>query len=582
MSTRYLQALMLALLASGCGRIVPLDRDAVADGDVEGDLPSEVVDVTGEDLTGDPGPCTTDEDCDDDDPCTDDTCMDGGTCDHAYNTEPCSDAWECTTGETCDGAGNCTGGMLDDTVCGTGELCRPDCFPETGCGLAPTWLVVDCPDEATLPADASCTLTLDGVADQVGCIDCTTEIGPVVIARDDFGDASGTCGMGGWSLLTGSACLDRVDDGAPCTLGGGARVCCADAGTIAVSVSSDCRLRTDARLNCGGAGDSCEWRMERTLDTSDLSDIEVCFSTAHSGATENEGMLLYAEDSSHAEQVFCQMGPPATAAPVDREWPHCVALPSWAADNTALVLRFIMHSHDDDDRLYLDDVVVRGWPAGCTPSRTAVLEEDFDPCTSIIGDGWNGWSVTGSPDCSDTCTGGSPGAARASDETWTLSRTVDTSTLGTDVRLCFDAGDTDAVSSSEQIQVEIDTGTGWQEAWYWERDWGASGECERVCLNLSDIDPSSARNPSLQIRFTVQSGNTDSYVYIDDIVLDGAAFCDGAGSASVGVVADAGGGSYTFDLVDDAGIPMWADVTCSWDDPPDPVVGSDGTAFTSP
>ena len=378
--------LTLLLTLTGCGKIKPVADggddpgpdapDAGDDVDTDAadaaDAATETVDVVDDDA---PPPCTTDEDC------------------------------------------------------APGELCRPECFPG-GCGTPPASLVVDCPDAVTLPATAGCSISLDGVAGQSACIDCTTEIGPVTIARDDFGDTGGTCGMGGWSMVTGDVCSDQVDDGGPCTPGGGPRTCCSDASTVVASVSSDCRLRTDARLNCSGDGDSREWRMERTLDTRGLTDIEVCFDTAHYGATDNDGILLYAEDSTHSEQVFCQMGPPGTGAPADREWPHCVTLPAWAEDNPALVLRFVMHSHDDDDRLYVDDIVVRGWPSGCTPSRTVAFEEDFDPCTSIIGDGWNGWTVTGTPSCSDRCSGGSPYCSTGSKMTLSTSGTWTTVSSG--------------------------------------------------------------------------------------------------------------------------------------------------------
>ncbi len=526
--------LTLLLSLAGCGKIKPAE-DGGADG---GPDARDAVDAAG-DEDADPVDAASEADAEDDAPTV------------------------CTT----------------DEDCAPGELCRPDCFPAAGCGTAPASLVVDCPDGVTLPDTAPCSITLDGVDGQSACIDCTTEIGPVAIVHDDFGDASGTCGMGGWSMVTGAVCADRVDDGAPCTPGGGLRTCCADASTVATSVSSDCRLRTDARLNCGGSGDSREWRMERTLDTRGLTDVEVCFNTAHSGATDNDGILLYAEDGGHSEQVFCQMGPPGTGAPADREWPRCITLPDWAENNPALVLSFVLHSHDDDDRLYLDDLVVRGWPSGCTASRSVAFEEDFDPCTSIIGDGWNGWTVTGSPDCRDMCTGGSPGAARATNETWSMSHSVDTSAIARDVRLCFAAGEAFASTSSDRLQVEIDTGTGWQEAWYWEQGLSFGGACVDVCLNLSDIDPAAARNPALQIRFTLQSSDTSRSIYIDDIVLDGAVLCDGTGSASAGTVSDDGGGSYSLDLSDTAGTPMWVELSCSWDSPPAPVTGSDGTRF---
>ncbi|MBW2264110.1 MAG: hypothetical protein JRG91_19270 [Deltaproteobacteria bacterium] len=577
---------MIILVAiAGCGKVQPVkdggdgEADAPDAGDATGDLPTDGSDVTTDDA---PTVCVTDEDCDDGDPCTDDACVDGESCDHSFNTEPCSDGYDCTTGDICDGAGSCTGGTPDDGACGSGELCRPECFSATGCGAAPTSLVVDCPDTVTLPAAASCSISLDGVAGQSACIDCTTGIGPVVLSNDDFEGTGGACGgLGGWSLVTCDNCMESVSSGAPCTPGGRTTTCCSDASTIIANPGSDCFLRSDRDNNC--SGDEREWRIERTHDTSGLADIEVCFRIAEDGATNNEGVLLHAEDSTHSEQVFCQMGPIMAGGPAEMEWPYCVVLPAWAQDNPALVLRFIVHSHDGGDILYLDDIVVRGWPDVCTFTRTVAFEEDFDPCPSPtrIADGWNGWSVTtdgAGPTCTNVCTGGTSGGARAADEEWTMIHAVDTSGLDADVRLCFDVGDHRA-DGGEWIKVSLDTGGWWLDAWEWEDQWGTDDACERVCLNLTDIDRAAARNPGLRIRFNVRSDASDRFVYIDDVVVDGVALCDGTGSLLLDTPSDEGGGSYTIEMENDAGTQMWAEMTCSWDSPPTPVTGSDGTRF---
>ncbi len=71
-------------------------------------------------------------------------------------------------------------------------------------------------------------------------------------------------------------------------------------------------------------------------------------------------------------------------------------------------------------------------------------------------------------------------------------------------------------------------------------------------------------------------------MFIDDIVVDGAVYCDGSGSVSTSTMTDTGGGGYSFDLSDDAGVPMGAYAVCSWDTPPVPITGRDGTWFTRP
>jgi hypothetical protein len=271
-----------------------------------------------------------------------------------------------------------------------------------------------------------------------------------------------------------------------------------------------------------------------------------------------------------------------------QEWPYCASLPAWAEDNADLGILVIAHSHDDDDALFVDDIVMHGWPASCPPTRSTVFTEDFDPCpvTSPIPSGWNGWTITGTgpgsgPECATVCSGGTPGGARVRNDEWTMSHVVDTSTLDGDVRLCFDVGD-DNSDQDEWIEVSFMTGSTWWSAWYWENEWGPDGDCRRVCLNLSDLDPFAARNRSLQIRFTLSSSNTDEHVFIDDIVVDGAVYCDGSGSVSTGAITDTGGGSYSFDMSDDAGVPLGGYAICSWDTPPDPIFGWAGTWFMLP
>jgi hypothetical protein len=343
-------------------------------------------------------------------------------------------------------------------------------------------------------------------------------------------------------------------------------------------------LRSDRNLNC--SADEREVRARRGVDTTGVGNVEVCFDIAESGADANEGIFLLASDGSHDEQVWCLNGPPT---PGDRdvndfEWPVCVDLPGWAADNPDLELTFVMHSHDNNDAVYLDDILVRGWPLSCTPSRIVAFEEDFEPCapSDPIADGWNGWAVTGTggPACEDRCTGGSAGGASVLDGQWTMTHAVDASALQTDVRLCFDVGG-DRCNAGEMILVSFDAGdgTGLQEAWYWEQEWGPDGTCQRVCVLLSEIDPDVLGEPSLLISFQLTSDDGDRWVFIDDVVVDGAGRCDGAGVVDVGAISDGGSGDYSFDLTDIAGGPAPVWVTCSWDSPTPPVEDTEYTIF---
>jgi hypothetical protein len=529
--------------------------------------------------------------------CTAGTCEASSVCDgtggctvtYSAPGTACSDAYRCTTGDSCDGSGTClSGSTLDDSLCSPGEICRPTCFPSGGCGVPPAALEVKCDDTQVLTADAACTITLDGLAGQIPCLACETEIGMVTLSLDHFTGTGGACGLGGWSLVTGPNCRDRIDEGAGCTPGGAVKTCCSDASTIDDDVYGDCMLRTDKGTNCGGSGDSREWRITRDYDTRGLADLELCFRIGDDRATDNDGILVYAIDPTHSEQVFCLEGPPVAGNVDFVEWPYCVDLSAtwpWVEDNANLTLLFIAHSHDDNDVLFLDDVVLRGWSDTCTPTRTTVFTEDFDPCpgTDPIPDGWNGWSIVGGPSCDSVCTGGSAGGAVSSSGTWTMTHGVDTSTIDGDVTLCFDVGDDDS-DGNEYIQVLFDAadGSGWQEAWYWEDEWGTDGACRRVCLHLSDIDRDAARNPDLRIRFEVYSDSSSRLVFIDDVVVDGAVYCDGSGSVGTSSLTERSGGNYDFALSDDAGVPMGAYAVCTWDTATPPVTGAGGTRFLSP
>jgi hypothetical protein len=410
----------------------------------------------------------------------------------------------------------------------------------------------------------------------------------VTLSSDDFEDpTAGTCGMGSWSIVSGTTCTDAVDSGGPCSPGSPGNTCCDDTSTILYDLGGDCVLRTDRDTNCGGTGDSREWRIGHDYDTTGLSDLEICLSIASDSATSNDGILIYAEDPGHGAQVFCQMGSPVWGA-VDLEWPYCAPLPSWAEDNPDLTLTIIAHSHDDRDVLYVDDVVVKGWTDSCTPSRSTVFTEDFDPCpvTDPIPSGWNGWTIStvppgDGPACLTVCTGGSAGGVRAENEQLSMSHVVDTSAVDGDVRLCFFVGD-DHSDAGEWISVWMDAGGGTTEVWYWDTQWGTDGACGKVCVGLSDVDPRAARNPGLVVGFTIASNSTGDRVFIDDVVVDGAVYCAGTGSVTAGPISEVGGGLYSFPLTDVAGVPMGATAVCTWDTPPDPVTGWDATWFRVP
>jgi hypothetical protein len=494
----------------------------------------------------------------------------------------CVDGYSCTESDQCDGFGTCEG-TPNDGLCSVLQLCRPACFPSTGCGTPPSSLTLACPPTQTLPSDATCGIAL-GITGQVPCLDCTAEVGQVILSHTTFDGGSGTCGLDGWTMRSGSGCWDSVTG---CTPAGSGWPCCDIAdGNVLRNISGDCVMRTMQNGNCGGGYE--EWQIERTFDTRGLNNLEVCFNIMDYDATSNEGILLYAEDSTYSTRIFCLTGPPVTGPiPVDtEEYPYCATLPGWAENNPDVTLKFIAHSENDGEALYLDDIVVRGRSSVCAETRSTVFTEDFDPCpgSDPIPNGWNGWTVSllrgSGPECGSWCSGGT-GGARTSNDEWYMIHSVDASTLDGDVRLCFDVGD-DTSDWNEWIEVSFNTGTGWQEAWYWENELGTDGSCRRICVNLTDLDPDANNNPNLQIMFWLSSNVWSEQMFIDDIEVDGAVYCAATGKVSLSPVVDVGGGGYTFDIENDTGLPLGVWVDCSWDSPPTPISDSDMTRFISP
>jgi cysteine-rich repeat protein len=560
------------------------------------------------DLCDAAGLCTgTGSPCDDALPCTEDTCDEtSDTCSNPFNgigcfidsacydsgdhdpaddcraCDPAADpaAWTARpagspcagdgilcSDDTCDGSGRCLSSP-SDLNCPPGAPCLPSCAVDaSGCVTPPARLLLSCASPVA-PADPSaCTIDLGSLGGQAPCLSCRTKAGKVVIDSSDFGDAPAACEPDGWSLATGNACTGDVSGCAP----SGTTQCCDNFSSMCGFQLGTFLLRSDRGLGCPTAGRE-EWRIAKTFDTSGLQDIELCFRLADSGATAADGLLVYAGDASHDQQVYCSNGGPQPE--VDGIlYPVCVSLPPWAGGNPALTLTFIAHSENAWERIYLDDIKLNGWLASCGPTVRTVLSESFTGC------GLGAWTVTGTPSCPGTwgCSGASLQASGAS---WTITRQVDATGLDADVTLCFSYGDGGAFSPSGiQVQFDARGGLGWQSAWSHTGNTGPDRTCRQVCVDLADINPGVNRNSRLLVRFTVtaQPGQTFD---LDDITLSGAAYCDGSALVSTGPVSETSPGTYSLSASDLSGSRLDAYVECSWDSPPSPVEGWSRVDFT--
>ena len=506
---------------------------------------------------GDP----TDTDCD-----NPDTCDGTGGCQDNYEPDgtpcPVGDGIDCTD-DLCNGTGTCVI-TPDDMNCAPLSLCLPDCrLDATGCVPIPEYLDLTCTTPVMPPATSGCTIDLDGLTGQLNCLSCSSEVGMVEIDFSDFELGGAGCDLDGWTIVpdTGNQCSRNVGTHPACTQSAAMERCCDNMNAICHNIDGSDVLRSD--------DDLCreQWRLYKSFDTTGLSNLELCFDFGESGATDNEGLLVYISDSGHADElVFCEYTP---RDDVDGfMYPQCVSLAAydWANNNPDLVIMFLAHSEQDNDEIYLDNVRLKGWVSSCPPTYPEVLNDNFNACN--LG----AWTVTGAPVCPGTwnCDGSSLQTSVSS--SWTIERQVDVSSLDGNVKLCFDYGDQGG-GFAESIDVDFDAqrGAGWQSAWSQaDDDLGTDATCMQICVNLSDINSDVNRNPDLLIRFSLAAGAFGTY-NLDNVIVSGAQYCDGSGTVTLSAIAELGAGLYGFTAADDAGNRLDADINCTWDTPPTPV-----------
>jgi hypothetical protein len=544
------------------------------------------------------GSCIDDLDQDTDCPLCQE-CATGGACTNQGAGSDvkveCDDTLFCNGVETCDGSGACQPGAdpcsgrpcdegtdtcqgcTADADCPLGDICWPTCSADTtGCVTPPTSMSLTCGDPVMLPDnDSICDITLSGgtPTNQEACLTCYTEVGLTSLAFADFDDGAGNCADDGWTLQTGDLCTDKVDN---CIPQNGPVACCDDFSSICETTTFGTPvLRTDRVTNCG-LDALKQWRLEKTFNATDLTDLEVCFEFAEDSATNDEGILLFASDSAHPmpqPYVFCSNEGPLRDA-LGTFLRTCVGLPAWADGSPDLNITFIMHSNNNDDILFLRNIDVHGWGGGCAWNSQTILRDEFNGCDL------SAWTVvSGTP----TCLGGGF-SCNGSDNLVTenmsliIERSVDASALDGQVELCFDVGEKGA-GDGESMTVEFDAGSGWRTAWSHADNLGPDNVCTTVCLNLSALDPEANNNPALGIRLDITSNNGGDEIIVDNVVVRGAVFCP----VDAGVVdlssppqwqsADV----YRFTATDVSGTQLTAKIQCTWD--PDIDIGAEGSVW---
>jgi hypothetical protein len=488
--------------------------------------------------------------------------------------EVCDDNIACTSPDECDGSGSCAG-VPDDTQCSPGEYCRPTCASsQDGC-MSPPTLMVDCPDAVSADQAATCTITA-GLSNQEDCITCVPHLLPLRTPIADFSlDSQPTaCDLDGWQLETGDLCLSGLPTPAcPLDLTAGSRACCDVQVCPTVTAPLDQRVALEFNeLDCANEG----WRLYRYFDLRGFDSAEACMHFGHVNGNARDIIQVHADDGTDPDGV----APACMSAVGSLQGAmaySCVDLAGGAVNWPQTRVTFWLHSDTDGHAWILDDVQVRAEYAGCQPTTVVAFSEDFTNCPATLTDGWNGWSVTGTPACdAGDCTG--EGLEITASADWTIEHTVDTSALTDQVNLCWSVGDT-LLAVVQDFEVEINAGTIWKSA-YWNAGnimYGAG--CDRICRDLAALDPAAAGNPDLRIRFSA-IGSAGS-VYIDDISVSGPDLCDATGLIQSGAVTPVAS-DYEVNVTNPGGTPYQVMLECRWTGAGPEAADSDSFLFRMP
>ncbi|MBI2894924.1 MAG: hypothetical protein HYY06_15315 [Deltaproteobacteria bacterium] len=527
--------------------------------------------------------------CDDGDPCTSgDSCSAGG-CDGEPYT--CDDGMTCTI-DVCDGAGGCdvevvagsclvegsclqdgdpnpsnvcercdagvsqvafspddlaipddgadctvdsclggeTSHDADDGRCADAEVCAPCAGTVTGCVAPPPSLALACP--ATADRDepgASCSVDLGGVAGADACLSCASLLGFSTLFREDFTGCP-DLEAAGWTVSGNPAC--------PIDLG----------------VAPDPLVAGDALEAEAGT-----WTLTRTVDTTDLDSLRLCFDYADDNAGPNDSLAIELDADGSFDEIFDDDGGPVVE--VDDTWStfclDLVDIDPRAADNPALGVRIRATAQGADDNVYLDRLVLEGWQADSVTFGT-LSTDDFAGCD--LGS----WSATGDPVGCPVAGGPFDGADAvfASSSAWSLSRPLDASTACEDLTVSFAYG-TDGATGSDSIGVGFRADGGpFVLAWATLGPPGPEGILQRYAVDLAHVDPAVRFDPEVEVEVSANAGG--GTVVVDDFEASGATCGPGDAVLAIAGPSDAGGGQY--DLTVASQLRTRAYLTCEWDD----------------
>jgi hypothetical protein len=470
-------------------------------------------------------------DCEPADKCTVNAACLSGSC--VGSPKVCDDGIACTN-DACDSTTGACGHVRNDNLCAAPTLCRPDCFaPPSGCGLAPASLALTCPATMAEAAGGSCTIDI-GVADQAGCLTCTSTARATVPFYSTFDDGRGDCALGGWTFAATSACTD-LDS-----------TWCLSPPSVLAGVPA---LMADQAYCAAG-----EWVLTRPLDTTGLEAVDVCFRAASDGTDEADFVRLEVDPAGAGawQQLVADAGGPTVS---DAWLSTCVALPAAALGQPHAALRLTLHSSAPGHRLVVDDVVALASSAACS-AAVELVTLTFDGCTTP------GWTLVGT----HACSGFAGQALEAESGAFTLSGTVDTRGHAGDVLLRFDLA-TQGATAADGLLVELEAAPGeWQTVFAVDGPPRTDAAYASLLVDLSAADPRARENAALGVRLTATSSAAGHRLDLDNVRLDVVAGTCAPAGLALGAPAAAAPGLYAVAVTATAVQPV--QIECSWGSPP--------------
>jgi hypothetical protein len=484
---------------------------------------------------------------------------------NAMEGDPCDDGIRCTEDDACDANLVCAGIPNDIHCLDPGQICAPACrLDSTGC-LAPPDMTVDCPGgESSSPM--ACRIQLGNLPGQDACLSCRVWVEPVVLSRVDFESDTnpGVCDLDGWELVSGgtepcnpesylNGCPVRISVPIECCA---TWTCPAQHGSLTGSIALE--------YNPGPCNIN-NLKLRRLFDLSEFDGAKLCYEATHYQATGSRDYYQVhigsAGDPDGDIPLSCMRGGsiPNTLTR------FCHDISGSVHDWNPMQITFWMLTAYSNHYMFLDNILLTAWYAGCPPAGKTFFSETFEDCPGQVLPGWNGWEVSGSfPQCDTTICDTNFVEVQNSIPV-TLEHAVDTTggTSGIHVELCWSLGDDGPTDGT--FRVEFSTAGTFQTAYEVTGNLGPDYVCSERCVDLSDLDPAAANNPNLRIRFswTVQSRKAA----LDDIVVrEVGSRCDAGelGHVITSDVSASAPGTYEIQILNQRQRTIRGTLECVW------------------